>query len=84
MCEIPLSQLPPHNAGIIEKIDTSSIGDALANRLVGLGFTRGTSVVRLFCAPGGDPRAYLVRGAAVALRNSDAACVIVSADGDRV
>lgn len=46
---------------------------ANAQRLADLGLTEGTSVVPLHEAPlGGDPRAYYIRGAVMALRNADA------------
>ncbi len=51
----------------------SSVRDA--RRLMELGFAPGGVVKRLFDAPFGDPRAYLVRDAIIALRNADAANV---------
>jgi ferrous iron transport protein A len=41
-------------------------------RLLELGFVPGTPVLRCEGTPGGDPLAYLVRGAVLALRRSDA------------
>lgn len=51
------------------------MGDAL--RLMELGFTRGAQVRALFHSPFGDPVAYLVRGAVLALRKEDADRIIV-------
>lgn len=48
----------------------------LRRRLMDLGFTPGTRVTCLFAAPGGDPRAYLVRDTVIALRNTDAQTVL--------
>ena len=40
-----------------------------------LGLTHGARVRCLFAAPGGDPRAYRIRGAVIALRSEDAGLV---------
>ena len=51
--------------------------DAMSRRLLDVGFTPGAAVTCLFQAPCGDPRAYLVRGAVIALRREDARAVQV-------
>ena len=50
-------------------------GRNIVSRLMDLGFTRGARVRCLFAAPGGDPRAYRIRGAVIALRSEDAGLV---------
>lgn len=62
-----LNQLRPGQSGRVSKIDA-----ALADRLHGFGMSEGTEVKCLFCSPLGDPKAYLIKGAAVALRAEDA------------
>ena len=47
----------------------------MGRRLLDIGFTEGTRVQCLYAAPSGEPRAYLVRGAVIALRREDAARV---------
>ena len=47
--------------------------EEMKNRLQDLGFTPSGKTVFLFEAPSGDPKAFLIRGAVVALRNSDCA-----------
>lgn len=47
--------------------------EEMKNRLMDLGFTPSGKTVLLFEAPSGDPKAFLIRGAVVALRNSDCA-----------
>ncbi len=49
----------------------------LARRLLDLGFVEGMRIRRLFAAPSGDPAAYLIREAVIALRASDAAGIAV-------
>ena len=52
-------------------------GMELGRRLLDLGIVEGTRVKRLFSAPSGDPAAYQIRGAVIALRASDAAAIAV-------
>lgn len=49
----------------------------LRQRLLDLGFVEGARVKRLFSAPSGNPAAYLIRDAVIALRASDAAGITV-------
>lgn len=49
----------------------------LAERLSDLGLTAGSAVTCTMQSPLGDPCAYLIRGAVIALRRSDAAIVAV-------
>ncbi len=56
---------------------TPSEGD-LAGRLLDLGFCKGERIVCVMKSPLGDPRAYLIRGALIALRYSDAEKIRVS------
>ena len=46
-------------------------------RLLDLGMTPGTRITCLYAAPSGDPRAYLVRGTVIALRENDAKNVLI-------
>lgn len=46
---------------------------AMSQRLMQLGFVPGTQVTCVGTSPAGDPAAYLVRGAVIALRGCDAA-----------
>ena len=58
-------------------------GDALAQRLVDLGFWEGTEVQLVRRAPLGDPIEYRLRGYRLALRRTEAARVRVIAQSDR-
>jgi len=51
--------------------------DGMRGRLLDIGFTCGARVRCLFAAPSGEPRAYLIRGAVIALRREDADTVHV-------
>ena len=53
--------------------------DGLSNRrFLDLGLVPGTKITCLYSAPSGNPRAYLVRGAVIALRLNDANIVLIS------
>ena len=67
-----LSQLEIGQAALIDSICTQ---DPMRRRLLDMGFTSGTQVQCLYKSPSGDPAAYMVRHAVVALRNEDARCV---------
>lgn len=49
-----------------------SAGPAMERRLTDLGLVRGTRVTCVLRSPAGDPCAYLIRGALIALRRTDA------------
>lgn len=46
-------------------------------RMLDLGLVQGTSVEALQKSPGGDPVAYAIRGAVIALRSEDAGKIVV-------
>lgn len=57
------------------------IGGAMRRRLLDIGLTPGTYVECELESPSGDPAAYRVRGALIALRRADAAQVLVEPEG---
>ncbi len=72
---ISLTAVPINTAVFIFDIDESPCRD----RLRELGFTKGTRVIPLHANPGKSAVAYFVRGAVIALRNTDADTIYVSA-----
>lgn len=58
-------------------ITSLEISGSMRRRLLDLGLTPGTDISCLFQAPSGNPRAYLIRGAVIALRNQDAEKITV-------
>lgn len=50
---------------------SQSTNGALRRRLMDIGLIEGTEVVCVGKSPCGDPRAYLIRGAIIALRDED-------------
>ncbi len=51
--------------------------DSMSRRLLDIGLIPGTRVTCIGRSPAGDPAAYLIRGAVIALRGTDALTVAV-------
>lgn len=73
---VPLSSLSP---GDLARVVSLAADGADRARLLDMGFTPGSEVECLFSSPMGDPTAYRVRGAAVALRREQSDKVLVAA-----
>ena len=54
-------------------------GGSMRRRLLDIGLVENTEVKCLGRSPSGDPSAYLIRGAVIAIRSVDCATIIVSA-----
>ena len=72
---IPLHRLPLGCCGRIFQIN---IGGAARRRMLDLGLTCSTEVAALQQSPSGDPTAYFIRGAVIALRSQDASQSLVT------
>ena len=70
----PLSALSPGESGTVVYVDLSP---SLSRRLLDIGLIEGTRVSCLLKSPAGDPKAYLIRGAVIALRREDTSFVFV-------
>ncbi|MCI9368565.1 MAG: ferrous iron transport protein A [Oscillospiraceae bacterium] len=64
-----LSALPEGESAYVTQVRA---GPAMDRRLIDLGLVRGTRVTCVLKSPAGDPCAYLIRGALIALRRADA------------
>ena len=68
--------VPAHNQSPrITKQDCKEAESAMRRRLFDLGLVPGTAVTCTAVSPAGDPAAYLIRGAVIAIRGRDAAGV---------
>ena len=70
----PLSLVPEGKTAVVREL--RSIG-SMRRRLLDIGLVEGTSIECLQKSPAGDPVAYLIRGAVIALRSEDSAAVLV-------
>jgi ferrous iron transport protein A len=74
--ELPLNRLP---IGCAAKVTHLAAGGALRRRMLDLGIVEGTVVEPLFRSPSGNPVAYRIRGAVIALRADASRSILVSA-----
>lgn len=63
-----LAQLAPGNAARVKDLHLTG---SIRRRLLDLGMIEGTYVECVGLSPAGDPAAYLIRGAVIALRQAD-------------
>ncbi|MVB12500.1 FeoA domain protein [Caprobacter fermentans] len=74
--EIPLNQLPVGAKASV----TSLLSDGTTRRrMLDLGVIDGTQIESLYQSPSGNPVAYLIRGAVIALRSDVSAKIMVNA-----
>jgi ferrous iron transport protein A len=64
---------PGQKAKIKENLSTGSI----RRRLLDIGLIENTEVECLGKSPGGDPKAYLIRGAVIAIRSEDCSNILI-------
>ena len=72
---IPLNELKVGQRGTVSQLlsDTS-----MRRRLQDIGLIEGTKVECIQKSPSGDPIAFLIRGAVIALRREDSSSVLMS------
>ena len=72
---IPLNELKGGQRGTVSQLlsDTS-----MRRRLQDIGLIEGTKVECIQKSPSGDPIAFLIRGAVIALRREDSSSVLMS------
>ena len=66
--EMTLNDIKPEESAIVKKIN---IEGAMKNRLTDIGLIPETHVTCVGISPCGDPKAFLIRGAVIALRSED-------------
>lgn len=71
---IPLNLLPIGETGIVQKLLSTG---TQRRRMLDLGLVNVTPVEALQKSPSGDPTAYFIRGAVIALRSEDAGKILV-------
>jgi len=71
---IPLNHLPLGKRGKVKILTSEGI---MRRRMLDLGLISGTEVEALQRSPSGDPIAYYIRGAVIALRSEEASKIAV-------
>ncbi len=69
-----LDGIPLLSTAFVVRIDAP---ETLQRHLLELGFTEGTPVTFFMSTPFGDPKVFLLRGASIAMRRSEARCIRV-------
>lgn len=73
-CDIPLNLLQIGEKCKVKKLESDGL---MRRRLLDLGLIDSTVVTPLYPSPSGDPIAYLIRGAVIALRSEVASMILV-------
>ncbi len=73
-----ISSLNDLKHGQTAKVKSLMSTGSIRRRLLDIGLIEGTEVECLQKSPAGDPVAYLIRGAVIALRSEDSMNVLVS------
>mgnify|MGYP000954770733 FL=1 len=74
--EIPLNQLP---MGIRAVVVSLNANGPFRRRMLDLGVIGGTEIEPLYKSPSGNPIAYRIRGAVIALRSDVSGKILVTA-----
>lgn len=69
-----LSSLTEGTTATVRAMNSSG---SMRRRLMDMGLIEGTRVICLHRSPAGDPTAYLIRGAVIALRSEDTGKIMV-------
>lgn len=69
------------NVGETAVVRTLCSSGGIRRRFLDIGLVSGTKVTCLMKSPCGDPTAYLIRGAVIAIRRKDAADILVQREG---
>ncbi len=74
MIETRLCDISPGELAVVQK---SFAEGSIRKRLMDIGLIKGTLVKCVGSAPAGEPKAYYIRGAVIAIRADDAKNIIV-------
>lgn len=69
-----LNNIRPGERAVIQALKS---GDSMRRRLLDIGLIRNTEVECVGRSPGGDPSAFLIRGAVIALRSEDCENILI-------
>ncbi len=70
-----LGDIAPGQKAVIKTLNTSG---SMRRRLLDIGLIEGTHIECLGKSPLGDPSAYLIRGAVIALRKDDCKDILIN------
>lgn len=71
-----LSKVQPGQRAVIKKLHSTG---SMRRRLLDIGLVENTCIECIGRSPGGDPTAFLIRGAVIAIRSEDCDDIVVEA-----
>lgn len=74
--QLCLNDIAPGQCATVRALTSKG---SMRRRLLDIGLVENTNVECLGRSPGGDPSAYLIRGAVIAIRSEDCADIFVNA-----
>ena len=74
-----LDRIPPGERVTVERLE---VGSDIRRRFLDLGLVENTPIECIGRSPGGDPSAYLIRGAVIAIRAKDCRGIYVRRASD--
>lgn len=72
--QMTLNEIQPGQHGIVRELKTTG---SMRRRLLDIGLIENTNVECLGRSPCGDPSAFLIRGAVIAIRSEDCKNIII-------
>ncbi|HHZ05580.1 MAG TPA: ferrous iron transport protein A [Clostridiales bacterium] len=69
-----LNDIKPGERGIVSALNSSG---SMRRRLLDIGLVENTHIECLGRSPGGDPSAFLIRGAVIAIRSDDCKNILI-------
>ena len=72
---IKLKDLELGQKAIVQKVE---VHDSIKRRMIDIGLITGSKVECIMKSPLGDPIAYMIKGATIAIRNEDSSKIFVS------
>lgn len=74
---LSLCDIAPGECAVVSSLRSTG---SMRRRLLDIGLIENTNVECLGRSPGGDPSAFLIRGAVIAIRSEDCANICIHAD----
>ncbi len=74
-----LNDIKPGECAVVKKIGSNC---AIRRRLMDIGVVKNAKIECVGESPLGDPRAYLIKGAVIAIRSADCADIAVESAGE--
>lgn len=71
---LSLNDIAPGECAVISSVQSTG---SMRRRLLDIGLIQNTNVECLGRSPGGDPSAFLIRGAVIAIRSEDCADILI-------